>query len=92
MLLGREIRIQRVIKGYSQEYVANRLDISQNAYSKIERGDTELSVRRMFQIADILEVPVTVLLPEAKASSSISFSGVNLLLTKIRLLSYRLFK
>ena len=28
----------REIKGFSQDYVATKLDITQNSYSKIERG------------------------------------------------------
>jgi transcriptional regulator with XRE-family HTH domain len=64
--LGEKIRQRRVIKGYSQEYMAFQLDISQNAYSKIEREATELSVKRLFRIAEILETSVFELLPAGK--------------------------
>ncbi|MNV83727.1 helix-turn-helix protein [compost metagenome] len=53
-----------MIKGYSQEYMAFRLNISQNAYSKLERGETELTVRRFYEIAEILEISIDSLLPE----------------------------
>ena len=53
-----------MIKGYSQEYMAFRLDISQNAYSKLERGETKLTVRRFYEIAEILEISIDNLLPE----------------------------
>lgn len=36
--LGKKLRTLREIKGYSQEYVANEIDISQRTYSKIENG------------------------------------------------------
>jgi transcriptional regulator with XRE-family HTH domain len=55
------IRIQRGIKGYSQDYLAARLNISQNAYSKMELGYTQLSLLRLFQIAAILEIEVEAL-------------------------------
>jgi transcriptional regulator with XRE-family HTH domain len=41
---------------YTQEYLAAKLDISQNAYSKIELGYTKITLERLFQIAEILEV------------------------------------
>lgn len=64
MPIAAKIRVQRMIKGYSQEYMAFRLNISQNAYSKLERGETELTVRRFYEIAEILEISIDSLLPE----------------------------
>lgn len=64
MSIAARIRIQRMIKGYSQEYMASRMGISQNAYSKLERGETELTVRRFYEIAEILEIPIDSLLTE----------------------------
>jgi len=51
----KEIRKQ---KGFSHEYMAHKLDMSQPAYSKIEKNETVLSVDRLFKIAEILETPV----------------------------------
>lgn len=51
----KEIRIE---KGYSHEYMALELDISQVAYSKLEKLETKLSVERLYKIAEILEVKV----------------------------------
>ena len=64
--IGEKIRVQRLIKNYSQEYMAFELDISQPAYSKIERGETRLSIDRVYEIAEILEIPASVLLPKSK--------------------------
>jgi len=56
------IRKIREYRNYTQEYLAAKLRISQNAYSKIELGHTKITVDRLFRIADILEVdPVAVL-------------------------------
>ena len=53
------IRSIRIAKQFSQDYVAAKLNISQNAYSKIELGYTKITLERLFQIADILEFDVT---------------------------------
>lgn len=50
------IRKIRESKDYTQDYLAVKLAISQNAYSKIELGYTKITVERLFQIAQILEV------------------------------------
>jgi DNA-binding Xre family transcriptional regulator len=56
------IRKIRESKDYTQDYLAVKLAISQNAYSKIELGYTKITVERLFQIAQILEVnPVDLL-------------------------------
>ncbi|MCC7301814.1 MAG: helix-turn-helix transcriptional regulator [Bacteroidia bacterium] len=55
--IGRKIRIVRQLKGYSQEYMAMRLGVSQNAYSKMERGRIGLKNARVIAISNILEIP-----------------------------------
>ncbi|MFD2582608.1 helix-turn-helix domain-containing protein [Pedobacter vanadiisoli] len=56
------IRKIREYRDYTQDYLAAKLKISQNAYSKIELGYSKLTVDRLFQIAAILEVEVSHLL------------------------------
>jgi transcriptional regulator with XRE-family HTH domain len=53
-----KIREIRKDKGYSHEYMAHLLGISQVAYSKIEKNETKLTVDRLFKIAEILDVKV----------------------------------
>ncbi len=56
------IRKVREAKNYTQEYLAYKLNISQNAYSKIELGYTKITVERLFQVAEVLETsPVELL-------------------------------
>lgn len=50
------IRKIREHKGYTQDYLAAKLNISQNAYSKLELGYSKLTVDRLFKIAGILEL------------------------------------
>jgi transcriptional regulator with XRE-family HTH domain len=50
------IRQYRMLRGYSQEYVAFHLDISQKAYSKLERGETRLTVDRLLKLCEIMGI------------------------------------
>ncbi|TWR23980.1 helix-turn-helix transcriptional regulator [Mucilaginibacter achroorhodeus] len=61
------IRKRREDLNYTQEYLAAKLNISQNAYSKIELGYTKITVERLFQIADILDIDLTNLISTDKA-------------------------
>ncbi|MCQ6960542.1 helix-turn-helix domain-containing protein [Mucilaginibacter aquariorum] len=64
------IRSKRIELNYTQEYLAAKLNISQNAYSKIELGYTKITVERLFQIADILETEIVELLNVEKAEAA----------------------
>jgi transcriptional regulator with XRE-family HTH domain len=55
-LIAFNIKKIRESKNLTQEYLASRLGISQNAYSRIENSRTRLSTDRMREIARILEV------------------------------------
>lgn len=59
-----KIREYRDEKKLTQAEVAEKLDISVTAYSKIERGLTELTLLRLYQLAEIFEVDVTELIPK----------------------------
>ncbi|MHA4893904.1 helix-turn-helix domain-containing protein [Pedobacter sp. PWIIR3] len=48
----------RKFKGYSQYQIAQKLALSQNAYSKLELGRSNLTLDKLFDIADILETDV----------------------------------
>ncbi len=56
-----KIRRLRELQNLTQQYFADQLGISQRAYSKIENGQTCLSVERLCAIAAILGCPVSVL-------------------------------
>ena len=47
---------QRKLKGFSHENMAADLNISPSAYNKIERQDTKLSLGRLLQIQQILDL------------------------------------
>jgi transcriptional regulator with XRE-family HTH domain len=60
--LGKKIRLLRHQKGWSQEDVAKRLDISIPAFSKIETGITDINLSRLEQISALFEMGVVQLL------------------------------
>ncbi|MDO4763990.1 MAG: helix-turn-helix transcriptional regulator [Flavobacteriaceae bacterium] len=57
-MIGKNIRKFRELKGYSQEYMAHELDITQASYAKLESNSTKINVERIFTIAKILETDV----------------------------------
>lgn len=57
-LLLQKIKAIRLLKGYSQEYMAEELGISQGDYSMLETGAIELSAERLFIIARIFLVDI----------------------------------
>lgn len=63
-LIATKIRTIREAKNYSQFYMAYKLNISQNTFSKIELGHVKLTVARLIEIARILEIDVPDLLNE----------------------------
>lgn len=58
MSIGTKVRKIRELKNVTQEYMAQQLSISQNAYSKIEREETDVPFSRLEQIAKILDVDI----------------------------------
>ena len=61
---GHVIKKYREMRNYSQKYVAAKMGMSQNAYSKIENNITGLTVHHVKQLSKILEVPITDLLKD----------------------------
>ena len=49
---------------YKQEEVAERLNMSQNAYSELESGKRKIDIERLYQIAELYKVSVNLLLQE----------------------------
>jgi transcriptional regulator with XRE-family HTH domain len=64
--IGQQIRRIRQSKDLSQENVASELDITKGAFSKIERGATNVPLTRLLQIAEVLEVDVKEFFTDSK--------------------------
>ena len=50
------MRLLREANGYTQEYVGSVLGIEQNTYSKLETGQSKLTVERMKQLSELYKV------------------------------------
>jgi transcriptional regulator with XRE-family HTH domain len=85
MTIGNRLRKARLARGYSQEYVAVQLGITQSGYRKIETDETKLRVDALLQLADLLQVDVGWLLyaqhaqkiPGNGAAQAVPASGSN---------------
>jgi len=64
--IGLTIRKLREQKGFSQDFVAEKLGINQSTYGKLERDVSNITLDRLFKIADVLEEDVTTLLDIGK--------------------------
>jgi transcriptional regulator with XRE-family HTH domain len=77
--LSDHIRILRIAQGFSQDYVAKRLHVSQQSYSLIERSPEECSLNRLKDLAKILNVEFLALIGEDETiiQTNVNQSGGN---------------
>ena len=68
-VIAERIRQLRRNKDYSQQFMADELGISQNAYSKLESGKTPIHLDRLYEVAALLEISIAELLEEALSHS-----------------------
>ncbi|MCB9335807.1 MAG: helix-turn-helix transcriptional regulator [Flavobacteriales bacterium] len=67
-----KIKNIRKIRRYTQEFMANKMHISQMAYSKIERGETQLNWNKLNVIADILSINIWELIDTTRNTTEIA--------------------
>ncbi|WP_338814993.1 helix-turn-helix domain-containing protein [Bernardetia sp. Wsw4-3y2] len=72
-----KIAYLRKEKKLSQTEIAEILGISQNAYSRIERGETKLTIDRIKEIATILKVPYTELITNDKNEFTAMYQDIS---------------
>ena len=60
--LGAKIKEKRKLYGVTQEKVAEKLDISESFYGRVERGDRILSVETLVKIAGFFDLSLDFLL------------------------------
>lgn len=61
---GKLIRRRREQLGLSQQEMAERLNMSQSTYSRIEQKDEDITIRQLKTIAEVLEIQLADLLPD----------------------------
>lgn len=62
MDLGILLRKLRINHGYSQQYVANSLEISRNAYMAWEKEGNQLTISKLQRICDLYNISLMDLL------------------------------
>ncbi|MBK8353111.1 MAG: helix-turn-helix transcriptional regulator [Saprospirales bacterium] len=62
MNIGQKIRKIRTLKGYKQDFVAEKMGVSQKQYSLYESDDANLEWKTIERIADALEIDATKLI------------------------------
>jgi transcriptional regulator with XRE-family HTH domain len=57
-LIGRNIRISRLAAGMTQEDLAEKIGVTFQQVQKYEKGTNRVGSGRLFEIADLLAIPV----------------------------------
>lgn len=52
----KKLKQLRELKNYTQDYMATELGLSTRAYSKIEAGETQLTINRLNEISRVLGI------------------------------------
>lgn len=63
-----KIRVMREINQWTQEEMAEKLDMSANGYAKIERGQSSINLEKLQQIAQIFNIDVVELIERQDTS------------------------
>lgn len=71
------IKNLRLEKNWSQKDVAEKLNISVNGYSKIERGKSSINTERLNELAEIFDVSPHDLLPNEPNGNCLIIKGNN---------------
>jgi transcriptional regulator with XRE-family HTH domain len=76
MSVNDKIRLIREAKGLTQEQVAEKMEMSPNAYGNIERGDNDPKLSKLQKIAEIFEIELSELISlSEKENLTINFSN-----------------
>lgn len=54
--LGKNIAYYRQQKGWSQEILAEKVDLSREYITRVENGQKNISLKKLFAITDALEI------------------------------------
>lgn len=56
--IGSNFKKERVCKNYTQEQLADLAHVHRNYISKVERGQQNLTMKKIIDLANILEIPL----------------------------------
>lgn len=55
-IIGERLKNARIKKGFTQEQLAEEIDVSVAFLSRVERGDTKINLSRLSQVCELLDV------------------------------------
>ncbi|WP_326938367.1 helix-turn-helix domain-containing protein [Avibacterium sp. 21-599] len=58
MKINEKIRALREINQWSQEEMAEKIQMSKNGYAKMERGESKINLSRLEQIAEVFNLDI----------------------------------
>ena len=62
IMIGRKIKTFREMRNFTQEYMAEQLEMSVAGYSRIERDEVGININKLIKIASVLKVDITQIL------------------------------
>jgi transcriptional regulator with XRE-family HTH domain len=60
--IGEKIKKIRELRNYPRKFVAGELMVSNTTYGKIERDEIDLTIKRLSQIAEVLNVSISTII------------------------------
>lgn len=73
--VGNRVRMQRMLAGISQERLGEALGVTFQQVQKYEKGTNRISASRLQQIANLLEVEVSVFFQGAPSTASLAVAA-----------------
>lgn len=55
-IIGERLKKARIAKGYTQEQLAEKIDVSVAFLSRVERGNAKVNLNRLNQLCDLLDI------------------------------------
>lgn len=72
MLIGDQIRKKRIDKGYSQQFLADSIGVSQSKFNRIENGKSDISINALIIVCEVLDTNLLKLLSTVENESKIT--------------------
>ena len=73
--VGNRVRMRRMLIGMSQEKLGERLGLTFQQVQKYEKGSNRISASRLYQMSEILGVPVQFFFEELPQAASLEAGG-----------------
>lgn len=76
MSVHEKIRFVRLAKGWTQEYLAEKLDMSVNGYGDLERGKNDIKLSKLEQLSELFGVELSELFDKKETNVFNNFGSV----------------